>query len=267
MCDARHAVSADEEDDKRRSFDAVARAYEAERPGYPDALFDRIATRATGRRALEIACGTGKATRGLLDRGFEVTAVELGPSLAAVAREALAGEALTVHVGRFEDWDAPTAAFDVALCAQAYHWIDPEQAGPKIARAVGPGGWFACLWNTVVGPVDWHTALYVEHAPELAYGERFPSVEERLDEQRARVEAGGALAVVEQHRHEWVMRRGADAYVRLIDTYSDHRLLDDGVKARLYPALRAAIEARGGVFEREMVGCLLLARPAIDVDG
>src|SRR5690349_8853179 len=140
----------DNEDLRRRSFDLDARAYEAERPGYPDALFDELVAlsgAAPGARVLEIACGTGKATRSLVARGLHVTGVELGANLAAVAREIFEGQPVSVHVGRFEDWEAPRSAFDLAVCAQAYHWIDPEAAGPKIARALSPGSMLACFWN------------------------------------------------------------------------------------------------------------------------
>ncbi len=252
------------EERKRRSFDAVARAYEVERPGYPDALFDDLLSLThlgPDARVLEIGCGTGKATRSLLRRGLRVTAIELGASLAAVAREVLGGDQLTVHVGRFEEWDAPVAAFDLALSAQAYHWLDAELAGPKVAHALVPGGVLACFWNMVVEHVDWLTQIYVEHAPEMRFDEPEPRYEARVKHAREHIEKGGALEVFEERRYPWTLRKRADDYVRLIDTYSDHRILCDETRARLYPAIRTAIEERGGLLERPQVAHLLLARP------
>ena len=76
----------------RATFDEVPELYDRARPTYPDALFDDLGAlvgdrpRHGGLRLLEIGPGTGKATVALVARGYEVTAVELGERLAAVAR-------------------------------------------------------------------------------------------------------------------------------------------------------------------------------------
>jgi protein-L-isoaspartate O-methyltransferase len=77
----------------RAGFDADAEVYQRTRPVCPPALFDdliRLAGLSPGDRVLEIAPGTGQATVPLAERGLAVTSVELGPSLAAVARRRLA---------------------------------------------------------------------------------------------------------------------------------------------------------------------------------
>lgn len=254
-----------DEDARRRSFDEAAEAYDAERPGYPEALFDDLFAELAGSaRVLEIGCGTGKATRSLLARGAHVVGVELGANLAAVARRHFAGAGFEVHVARFEDWEAPGAAFDLAVSAQAYHWVHPEIAGAKIARALRPGAQAAFFWNADVERVPWLDAVYDEHAPDLKYGgEAFPSVAQRIAEQRAHTERGGALEVVEVRQYPWTMRKDAAAYVRLVDTYSEHHTLPAETRARLYPAMHAAIEAHGGVIERPVVAYCLIAHPRV----
>lgn len=89
------------------TFDSVAQRYERARPGYPAEMFDELAALAGldgSARVLEIGPGTGKATRGLLRRGWSVVAVEPGAQLAAVARRVLAGHDLRVDVSPFETW-------------------------------------------------------------------------------------------------------------------------------------------------------------------
>lgn len=250
-----------DEETRRRSFDLGARAYEAERPGYPEALFDDLPL-APGSHALEIACGTGKATRSIAARGVRVTAVEISESMAAIAREVLAGNNVEIHVARFEEWEPPAGArYDIALSAQAYHWIDPERAGPKIARLLAPGAVLACFWNVDLERVPWLDALYDEHASELGFSTAFPPIDQRIEEQRARIEKGGALRAFEVRRYPYTTKKSADDYVRLIDTYSEHAVLPSAVKTKLYPAIHAAIEARGGFLEREVVAYAVLARP------
>ncbi|MEA3055967.1 MAG: hypothetical protein QOD30_1399, partial [Actinomycetota bacterium] len=71
----------------RETFDTVAEQYERARPLYPDELVASI----PGQRILEIGCGTGQLTRALLARGFDVTCVESGPHMAAIARRTAPG--------------------------------------------------------------------------------------------------------------------------------------------------------------------------------
>ncbi|MCW2974924.1 MAG: methyltransferase, partial [Actinomycetia bacterium] len=68
----------------RAPFDRVAELYDRARPTYPSDLIVDVA--ALGPRVLEIGPGTGQATRALAERGAQVTAVELGKSLAELAR-------------------------------------------------------------------------------------------------------------------------------------------------------------------------------------
>ena len=55
-------------------FNQVAAEYDAVRPTYPDALFADLATvvGGAGQRVLEVGCGSGQATRGLLGRPRKV---------------------------------------------------------------------------------------------------------------------------------------------------------------------------------------------------
>ena len=67
--------------DLRTTFGEDAARYHRARPVYPPALFAHL----SGPRILEIGPGTGQATLPLTALG-SVTAVELSPELAAVAR-------------------------------------------------------------------------------------------------------------------------------------------------------------------------------------
>ena len=75
-------------DSLRTVFDRAAEDYQRTRPVCPPQLFDDLIDLAgleAGDRVLEIGCGTGQATVPLAERGLAITAVELGPELAAVA--------------------------------------------------------------------------------------------------------------------------------------------------------------------------------------
>ena len=72
----------------RHTFDEVALLYNEVRPRYPPELFSTlidIARLDKDSTLLEIGPGTGQATKPLAQKGFQITAVELGDSLAMVA--------------------------------------------------------------------------------------------------------------------------------------------------------------------------------------
>src|SRR6516164_9417107 len=96
-------------------FDEVAAEYDRRRPTYPDELVDQacqIAGTGSGDRVLEVGCGSGQLTRGLVARGLHVTALEPGKSLMALARQNLeaAGEVEFVNA-QFEDALLPHEEF------------------------------------------------------------------------------------------------------------------------------------------------------------
>src|SRR5207244_6782253 len=82
-----------ERDALRVTFDEDARAYDRSRPVAPSYVFDDVVDLAglqPGSAVVEVGPGTGQATRPLAERGLRVLALEIGPQLAARARENLA---------------------------------------------------------------------------------------------------------------------------------------------------------------------------------
>jgi ubiquinone/menaquinone biosynthesis C-methylase UbiE len=129
-------------------FDGVARLYDEARVGYPMELVHELVTRAGLDRdtpVLEVGCGTGQLTVDLAGRGLSVTAIDIGPAMAAATREKVAGMDVAVHATSFEDFTGPDRGFGAVVSATAFHWIDPEVAWTKSARLLRPGGWLAIL--------------------------------------------------------------------------------------------------------------------------
>ena len=69
----------------------------------------------------------------LARRGFQITCVELGHELAAVARRQLEPfPEVRVVEAPFEEWaSAPAEAFDLVYAAAAWRWLDPEVRYPR----------------------------------------------------------------------------------------------------------------------------------------
>jgi SAM-dependent methyltransferase len=144
-------------EDGRRLFGLDPSVYEAGRPQYPAALYDALEQRGglrDGARVLEIGPGTGLVTRRLLAEGASVVAVEPNPNLAAFLREAFndAGPALEVVEAPFEEAEVDDAAFDLAVAATSFHWVDQRVGLAKLGRVIRPGGSVALWWTLYQDP-------------------------------------------------------------------------------------------------------------------
>jgi ubiquinone/menaquinone biosynthesis C-methylase UbiE len=130
-------------------FDEIAPEYDRHRPAYPDELLDqacRVAGIGRGDQVLEVGCGSGQLTRGLVARGLRVTALEPGKNLITLARQNLKGaEAVEFVNARFEDASLPSEKFQAVFSASAFHWIDPKVSWQKTADVLVPSGALALV--------------------------------------------------------------------------------------------------------------------------
>lgn len=119
-------------------FSTSAAEYGRSRPGYPDALFDWIATIAPARGCVwEAGCGSGQATQALARRFDRVHASD--PSSAQIAQApALRNTTFAVEPG--ERCSLPDVGADAVCVAQALHWFDRAAFFAECERVLRPGG-------------------------------------------------------------------------------------------------------------------------------
>jgi SAM-dependent methyltransferase len=133
------------------SFDEDAALYDRCRPRYCGALFAAIARYAAlsgASRAVEIGCGTGQATEGILKTGCAVLAAEPGGNLAAVARRKFAAwQGFQVQNIPFEVLSYPPGTADLVFSATAFHWVPEDVGYPKAYALLRRGGTLALFWN------------------------------------------------------------------------------------------------------------------------
>ena len=135
-----------------RSFGHVAVAYDDARPEYaPEALTRAAAALRLdpGARIVDLAAGTGKLTRPLVERFGEVVAVEPAAEMRAVLEARTPGA--VSRAGTAEHIPLPDDWADAVFVADAFHWFDLPTALREIARVLRPRGGLALLWN------DWWT--------------------------------------------------------------------------------------------------------------
>jgi ubiquinone/menaquinone biosynthesis C-methylase UbiE len=138
--------------DRARSFGPVAEAYDRGRPSYPA---EAVAWLAGGEAkvVLELAAGTGKLTRELVDQGHAVFATEPDEAMLEVLRERV--PEVSAKVATAEEIPANDRSVDVVVVAQAFHWFDHDAALAEIARVLKPGGHVALVWNSRDERIPW----------------------------------------------------------------------------------------------------------------
>jgi ubiquinone/menaquinone biosynthesis C-methylase UbiE len=133
------------DDDARWVFNRLASDYAA-RPGYPASLVARLLALAGGRggRIADLGAGTGHLAIPLAAAGARVTAVEPARAMLRALERAARGAVAAVHASA-EATTLPAASQDLAVIADALHWVDPDAAGRELARVVAPGGAIAIV--------------------------------------------------------------------------------------------------------------------------
>lgn len=252
-------------------FDQAAAAYDEARPGYPPELINKLVETAqlpANARILEIGCGTGQITRPFAERGYEIVAVELGENLARMATDNLAQfpKVQVIH-SPFEAWDAEeNPPFDLVLTAQAFHWIDPEIGYPKIRRLLKDQGHLAVVYNLFPGGID-----PVHHDLDRIYQRTFPShgendaaasLQKRADRTIRAITDTGLFHDPVVWDHAWVETYSTDRHIQLLESFSDHRSLDETVREALFREVRVAIDKHGSIINRPLLATLFLSRVA-----
>jgi SAM-dependent methyltransferase len=196
-----------------------------------------------------VGCGTGKATVPLAERGFAITCLEPGPSLAAAGRSNLARYPNVQVVGQaFEDWQPP-GRFDLIFAATAWHWIDPAVGYQLAWRCLRPGGHLAIWRADHVFPADGDPffrelqEVYDEIGAGMPAGTWHFAPGEQPDD-RAAIEGSGLFTVTSIRHFDWEISYTAEAYIALLETFSSHIAMAAWQRDRLYSEIRRRLARR-----------------------
>ncbi|MFS8104908.1 class I SAM-dependent methyltransferase [Lentzea alba] len=237
----------------RTTFGEDAARYHRARPTYPPELFAQL----SGPRILEIGPGTGQATLPLTTIG-DVTAVELSPELAAVAREH-APDAQVV-VANFDEWPLPAEPFDLVVSATAFHWLDPHTRTARCAATLRPGGKLAVISTHHIAGGTAQFFVDVQECYERWDPATPPNLRlSRADDIPREFDDSPEFEPPEFHRYEWEQAYDTEGYVDLLLTYSNHIALP--ARDQLIADVRQLIDMRhGGRVTKRYLTQLAVAR-------
>lgn len=251
----------------RLTFDREAEAYHRSRPAPPVALVEAMLEQGGLQacdRVLEVGCGTGQATVPLAEFGLEVHALELGPSLAALAHERLAlYPNVTVEQGAFETFTSDTP-FDALVSVQAFHWIEPGFGLSHAASLLHPDGALLLAWHQ-----DRRQDTVFERAVDPVY-DRYeaPLKLERPTPNATAANMVEALVTsadfygLQIMRFPWQEIYPKWRYLELLTTFSNVQAIDAAARSAFLGEIADLVDAHGGIVVRVYESLLLSARRA-----
>ncbi|MEU4477782.1 hypothetical protein AB0F68_06905 [Micromonospora sp. NPDC023966] len=247
----------------RPFFNETAREYQDVRPGYDSALVERVLHYA-GRpaAAAEIGAGTGKATEAFVAAGLCVRCVEPDASMAAQLTQRFGRRDVIVDVRRFEEWE-PAEPPLLIYAAQSWHWLDSERRCARAASLLARGGALALFGHRylladpeVAAAVD---PAYMAHAPHLLGDPEANRVPAARYWYTTELAGSGWFVDVEADDFSQVIRFDVETYLRLVSTFSSHRVLGDRALAALIGRLRRDFRGLDHI-DVELATVLTLAR-------
>lgn len=255
--------------ERKYTFNEVAREYDKNRPSYPEQLFSDI-LEFTGIKKddsiLEIGCGTGQATKGFVDLGFDhITCIELGQNLAELTREKFKNRPnVNIINSPFETWQSEKSNFDLAISGTAFHFIQPQEAGyRKVFDLLSDGGSIAFFWTVHITSFDDVSnrirESYRRYASQLDDSKK-PAIEQIIDERSALILKDGLFQILEVKQYICNHTYTADEYISLLNTNSGHRLIPDNLRIELFEEIKQAIEDDGGILVKPQAVVLFLAK-------
>ncbi|ODQ64955.1 S-adenosyl-L-methionine-dependent methyltransferase [Nadsonia fulvescens var. elongata DSM 6958] len=132
------------------SFDANHSLYDQVRPGFDQRAIDSLLAHlnlSANATVVELASGTGKFTKNIINRGFNLIAVE--PS--AGMRETFHANYPDIPLLDGSSYNLPleTSSVDAIIIAQAFHWFADLTSLQEFARVLKPEtrGKLVFIWN------------------------------------------------------------------------------------------------------------------------
>jgi ubiquinone/menaquinone biosynthesis C-methylase UbiE len=135
-------------------YGPASKEYAAGRQPHPEKVFAILKNYIKpDSQILDLASGTGIATRGLCQHGFKnVIGIDFDPHMLAQAQAANTSECQIKYLQGDVHKGLPLAneQFDVVTTFSAFHWYASPAALKEIARVLKPDGYFIVVTKTVI---------------------------------------------------------------------------------------------------------------------
>ena len=245
------------------SFGSDAERYDRARPGYPDAMVERILAASPGSDVLDVGCGTGIAARQFQAAGCKLLGVEVDARMAEVSQQT----GLEVEVAAFEAWQPGGRTFDTVISGTAWHWVDPVAGAAKAAEVLRPDGQLAVFWNVQQPPPEVAEAfseVYRRVLPDSPFSRGVtPGLKPYsafLTKAADGIRQASAFGEPQQWRFDWQQPYTREQWLDLVPTSGGHSQFPPDTLEELLSDIGAAIDAVGGSFTMGYAAVVVAAK-------
>ncbi len=234
------------------TFNHVYAEYDKWRPTYVAELYKDIFTEieiTPLSNLLEIGIGTGQATLPFLEKGYSLTAIELGDKLAEFTRFKFKDyQNFQIINIPFQEYEGSHNAFDLIYSASAFHWIPEELGYKKVYEQLKSGGVFARFANHPFKDKEkeeLHIAMqeiYSRYMPYSLHGTEYSAEDAR---NRADISKKYGFIDVSYKLYHRTRTFSAKEYISLLGTYSDHIAIEEPTRRKFFAEIEAAIHDFG----------------------
>lgn len=222
-------------------FSDHARDYASSRPGYPEELFDFVASLPRWRgMAWDAGTGSGQAALGLAERFEKVVATDAS---AQQIEHAEPHPRIEYRVAPAEDSGLPDASVDLVSVAQAFHWFDFDRFFAEVRRVLAPGG-AAVIWSYSLCRVSPAVDAWTDRLAFGTVGPYWPPERKWVEEEYRTVPFPfpEVETPVFHLREDWDL----DRYLSYVRTWSAFQLYTREIGGDPIEESRAEIEAAWG---------------------
>jgi ubiquinone/menaquinone biosynthesis C-methylase UbiE len=232
----------------KHTFDEVALLYNEARPRYPSELISaliEVVGLGLGSRLLEIGPGTGQATMPLAQKGFNITAIELGESLAEVAKHELRDyKNVQIISGAFEETILPERSFDLVFAATSFHWIDPSMKYLKTHTILQDKGHLAIIHTNHVsdenGDKFFNASQPIFDRYDFTDKHQKPKLPKNEELKPNDVDTN-LFKLIHFQLFPVVITYTAKSFVKLLNTFSNHLAADIKIQHAFYKEIESLI--------------------------
>jgi len=249
-------------------FDESATYYDKYRPSYPDEMIDFIINK-TGiskeSKIVEIGAGSGKATKLFAQKSLSMFCIEPGENLVKLGKKNFENHiGIEYHKARFEEWNCPEEAFDLAISAQAFHWVPKPIGYQKCAQTLKSGGFIGLFWNHYMESTNQVDKELLELADKygsipLFYLMSDDNSEKRIAFNINSIESSDYFKNVAIHKYPWEQTYTAEEYLGFLKTGNGYLSLNENERAYVEKEVIDIINRHGGTLTRTYICVLYLA--------
>jgi ubiquinone/menaquinone biosynthesis C-methylase UbiE len=248
------------------AFNEVAEIYDLVRPSYPLELIEdvvKMANLSDAAKILDIGTGTGKGTIPFAKRGYAIHCLDPGEKLIAIATQNMRSyPKVTFEAVAFEEWNLPPKIFDLAISAQAFHWITREIGYPKVAQALKENGHIAFFWNFSSPPdTPIFQALneaYQKYVPSMLSNP--PSISSLIQKREKWILESKCFKDLVIKQYPWSIEYSTEEYLNLLKTQTVYQAFTETEKQTLSNVVIQILNSHGGYITKPYLSVLFFAQ-------